>query len=749
MKLANRKIPNIYEDEPTINDFISLDSFGPHAALPKGVFRELKNFNIFGEYIKSRWGSRVLANTRATNLDILNYVVFDTGEKEYLIVQQDAVSYTQFQFMELSADGFYDDVVYKSDGTQVQSFPTADEDRVADMMMSNGKVYVFQAAGNMILEWNETQSRFESRKMGLPAPQINSITTNSLGSGTKGTRVYGVELVFKDTSVTPNVDIVVSGPNRAKEVTGTPEFGEGALAIVEGDGISTRIGVSNTLNDGTLITDTENSFWTHVRLYRSLDTTTATNSVPELEGPAEIVGRFDELFLLQEMDRATFLAAWDAGEQAYLFLYDSILDKDIPYPLDVVLGDRMEMYPIPPATTGAFQRNRIWASGITNFPGPSGPVTLDNIESKIFFSPETFTKYSESVRALSAVESDPGDGQRMIKLLPFQEDLIGIKEGKTGRVQRGDPNAGWITEDEVIGIENKRHAQYVPRVGICAIVNDQKDFRIFGYDMRWHSNFAGMQVSRPIRNIVKDWTLEDISFMYMNGKLFLNGGEATMLVLHTEQQKGWSKYTYPLDNLSEVMFTFDEGRRAAIANRNQLPVEIEVEDLETDFDAVTETDVYAEWEIITHKWQDMGGRSLIEHRFLSMVAILQEQISVQPYVNGRIWDDPFGMLLDPADYPDTALQETEYQGYSEIKPLGNYIHYKLTGNKPATIYSIMLNCLIHRGSIAPGFDPFQILDMARRVPNWASIANDYNETGAAAIEIDENGGRTIDIVEGQ
>jgi hypothetical protein len=269
-----------------------------------------------------------------------------------------------------------------------------------------------------------------------------------------------------------------------------------------------------------------------------------------------------------------------------------------------------------------------------------------------------------------------------------------------------------------------------------------------GFDFVWRSTFKGLQVSRPIRDIIAYWSPNDMSFMYMNGKLFINGGVGELLVLHVEQQRGWGKYQYPLNSRSEAVLTFDEGRRAVIVNRNQPVVEIEVAEVSTDYDAVTTLSEYIDWTITTHKWQYSGGRSIVEHRWISLMADLTEQIQIQPYVNGRIWSVPFGVLPDPADYPHVELQETEYQGYSEIKPIGNFLHYKITGNKPTTIYSIMVNCLVQLGSIAPGFDPFQVLALAARVPPWASTSNDYEETGVATTEIVETGTQTTEIVEG-
>ena len=753
MKRAHGIVPQITEEEPTVNQFLTLDAFSPHVALSPGELREIINMDLFGSYMKTRRGSELFINQLAPDYDILNYVIFDSGDVEYLVIQvsDGDGNYSSYHSIALVPEGVWTDVVDRYTGEPI--LLGGGTEITADMLVSNGKIYIFQDGGNRIFELDGIE--FRSRKMGLPAPQIAAPFSYDIApqvGALKGKRVYGVELAYKDTSVNPNVDIVVSGPNRAKEVVGVPEFGEGQLVVVEGDGITTQIWVSRTLNDGSDIWAIENSFWSHIRLWRSKDVTTATNSTPDLEGPAEIIGRFDELYLVLEMTKADFEGTWDVDDEVFKLPYDAILDDAMPFPLDVVTGDRLELYPIPPATTGAFQRNRIWASGISSFPGPSGPVILKNIQSKIFYSPETYTKYSENVQALSAIESEPGDGERMVKILPFLEDLVGIKEGKTGRVPRGDPNAGWVTEDHVIGISSKRFAQYVPNVGICAIVNDQKDFRIFGYNLAWQSTFAGLQISRPIRDIIKPWVPEDVSFMYMNGKLFLNGGAGEVLVLNVEQQKGWARYRYPLfdessEARSEVMFTFDEGRKAAIVSSGLPVVRIEVDDLETDYNPKEQIIQYVDWLFTTHKWQFLEGRALVEFRWLSLVAIFREQIQVQPYVNGRVWGDPFGMLIDPADYPYSELQETEYQGYCEIKPIANFLHFDISGNKPASIYSMMLNCLVQRANIAPGFDPFDVLSLATRVPPWASTAGDYDEVGDAEININETGAQVTEILE--
>jgi hypothetical protein len=732
---SKRITPSISEEEIDITQFQGLNTFGPHADLPRNQQRVLDNFDNYGTYIKSRRGSEQLISAILDNADNLAHTVFPTVDKDYLVLQIVSGSNSIFKFIALESGGLWKTVLHKTSGL---TYTITGSTAKADMMVSNGKVYIFHETENSIFEFNENTNLFERRKLGLPAPQIKQIITESSGT-LDGKRVYGVELVYKDTSVTPNVPLIVSGPNRALAgVTGTDILqNEGALAWTEEGGpLDFRVEVVATLNDGSLLEDTENDNWTHIRLYRSRDVTTATNAAADFDGDSEITGYFDELYQVQEMTRAAFLATKSGtGVNAvYNFASDSILDDDIPFPLDLVTDSRMELYPVPPATTGTFINNRVFASGIVAFPGPSGPLEMPNIESKIFYTPETDTIYSENMSSIHTLDSDPGDGQKMIKLIPLKEDLIGLKQGKTGRVRNANPELGWTTEDETIGILDKELAQFVPNVGICAIVNDQNDFRIFGYDLVWKSTFAGMQISRPIREEIKQFTTADIDFIYINGKLIINGGQGTMLVLATEQQSGWSKYIYNTSGLSETVFVFQEGTRAAMVSRGQGVIEIEKEDgsgnfINTDYDPVSGQALNIDLTIDTWKFQDREGRSLVEERILSIVAAATSQLKATAFVNGKQWAAQFPLILDPADYPDLVLKETEYQGYEEYRAVGNYIHYSIVTSAPCTIYSIMLNCQIQRGSIRPGFDPFQILLNARTSPPWASMQGVITETG--------------------
>jgi len=750
MKRAKNRKSTIAEVEVNIDQMFGLNTFGPHADLRKGEFRALDNFDNYGDYIKSRRGSQKFISDLCPDLNILSHAVFDAGTDEYAIIQQANGADSEFRFLKLVAGSSWTDVVFK---TSQLSYIITGSIAKADMMVSNGKVYIFHTSENSILEFNTTTSLFERRKMGMPAPQIKSITEIS-GGVLKGKRVYATELVYKDTTVTPNVPLIVSGPNRALAVT-NPLMSQGALAYTEDKELfNFQVKVDPILNDGTNIDpaiSAENDNWTHIRLYRSKDITTATNAAEDLEGESEITGRPDEMYQVQEIDRTTFLATLSGG--VYSFNVDNILDDNMPFPLGIITDSRLELVPVPPASTGVFENNRVWASGILKLPGPGGLITSPNIESKIFFSPETDTIYSENMSPLHAIESEPGDGQKMIKLFPFRDDLIGIKEGKTGRVRNADPNLGWTTEDPNIGISNKEFAQFVPDIGICAIVNDQNDFRIFGFDLQWRSTFAGMQISRPIRDEIKGFTAADIDFLYVNGKLIINGGKQTMLVLATEQQSGWSRYVYALNSKSEAVFTFAEGTRALVINGGQPAIEIEAEDvngdyINTDHNPVTNADVNISLPLTTYKFQDNNGRTLIEERYISIVADASALFLITPFVNGRVWATAFQTIIDPADYPTNTLKETEYQAYQVFRSIGNYLHYDIITTAPCTIYSIMLNTLMQRGSILPGFDPFEILNAVRVVPPFASVSGNIIESGTRVDTFTETGTTTDVIIEG-
>jgi len=327
MKRSRRKIPRIKEEELLIDKFFGLNTFGPHADDPPGTFRTFSNFDDYIDYIKERRGSAKFATDICPNHDILSHAVIDIGNTEFGVIQQNNGGTSEFRFTSLDDNFSWETVKLKGTTTPYTLATTV----AADMMVSNGKVYIMSTAGNSILEYDSSTGKLVRRKMGLPAPQIYSISSSS--GSLSGKRVYAVELVYKDTSVSPEVDLIVSGPNRAR-TSGDGLLAQGRFAYTD-DETDKRftIAVSSTLNDGTLIDATENNNWTHARLYRSKDLTTATNTTQGLEGETQITGDVGEMFQVQEMTRSAFLFTEVGG--SYFFEADNVLDDDMEFPSTV------------------------------------------------------------------------------------------------------------------------------------------------------------------------------------------------------------------------------------------------------------------------------------------------------------------------------------------------------------------------------------------------------------------------------
>jgi len=729
VKRAKAKKPEVKQEDMDITRFRGINAFGPHADIAKENQRSLDNYDLYDTYIKSRRGSTKFISAVTPGTDVLEKVIFKDGTDNWLVVQQTSGVNSSFSFIKLVDGSAWATV--KDKATGLVPYVITGSVVKADMFVSNGKVYVIHPKGNAILELDG--AIFKNRRIGLPAPQIT--TVNSVNSGQlKGKRIYALELIYKDTAVNPDVPIIASGPNRVLLST-NPTLGQGAFAYTPTENLRQyTLTFGPTLNDGTAITDTVNAFWTHLRVWRTKDITTATNAAPDLTVESEILGRVDEMYPVAEYTKAQITSAPIFGGGVYTLTVDNVLDDDMPFPKDLITGDRLDMIPLPQGTTGVYKGDRIWVSGVTQLPGPTGLVVPKNIESKIYYTPEAKTIYSESLQADNAIEAEPGDGQKMIALFNFRNDLIGLKEGKTGIIRNADPSLGWVTEDEVTGVTSKEFAQFVPDIGICARVSDQKDFKIFGFDLQWTSTFEGQNISRPIRDIIKTFTDADIDFLYINGKLMISGGKGELLVLATEEKSGWSKYVYPFNSKSEAVMTFDKGQRALVINAGQPIMEIEAEDaagkyITTDYNPVTAVSAAISCPLATWMFQWKEGRYLVEENYLSIVAQITAQMTAVTYVNGRQWQPSFPLLIDPADYPDSLLKETEYQGYEEYRAIGNYVHYVITATAPVTIYSIQLTAMVHQGRIAPGFDPFLLLPATVVVePPWAVAGNTLVDT---------------------
>ena len=291
-----------------------------------------------------------------------------------------------------------------------------------------------------------------------------------------------------------------------------------------------------------------------------------------------------------------------------------------------------------------------------------------------------------------------------------------------------------------------RAAQYIPGIGICAITNDQGDFKIFGYNQSWTS-VSSVEVSRTIRTITQNTNLDNISIFYLNGKLWLNIGSGVFYVLHSENQRGWSRYEYPMNGYSQFACTYNNGSKALVISQNTYMVEIDKAQLNTDRNTADDTtdDIYGD--IYTHQWSLDGGRGILDFLGLSVTANLTDALIGTPYVNGLPW--PGGVsatqtnfIVDPNTFINVNLRQMEYNLYLEPpRPVANYLHFRLYTKAPFTIHNVKLNAIVDKGNF-PNFDPFEYTAFHLRVPSWGNsvlLHLPYDETsGDIAYDISGN-----------
>jgi hypothetical protein len=672
-----------YEAVLPLKDYFTLDTFGPHQTHKPGELLTFNNWDVFAGYVRGRAGSEALNGTsnKLANRQLLFGVVWDTGATEYALVQIKDVAGTGCEFWTVA-------LAAASAFTQVSGLTLATIEQ-ADMHISGDRCLVFTPIGNRVIEY--AAGVFTGRALGMPQPFIASVTNSGAGALT-GKYTYGVELLY----IVNGVDRLGSTPSR--QVVSTRVIN--SITMASGKG---RVAMDSAV-------PAANTLWTHARLFRSKS---QNIDYSDTANPVDAQGLPEELYSLQTMTRADFVAA------AYTFADDETTDANIPATAIFLELDRIDLEPLPAAYIGLQHRGRIFVSRMQG--------VNDTTQANIGYSSFAGTKYSEQWDPDQIILAEPGDGQQTMKLLSIERDLIVIKEAKTGRVMDGDPDNGFETLDHRIGVSHKRMASYIPGIGIAAITNDQGDFRIFTYELRWSNQWGGRDISRYIRAQTAALTPAQVSFAYVNGKLMISNGTGTVYVLHVEQGKGWTTYTYPMNSQAELLLTFAAGSRAMVLSRNTYVVEIEKAGTTTDRDTSDDTTNPITCGMTTHRFQSNGGRDVLEARYLSVIGDLTAPLVGIPYGNGLPWPDGVtavstNFILDPAlEELQTALRQREYRLYLEDKLICNYLHYVLTTQAPCTIHDMQLAALVMELPMgAPSFDPYGVAQFAATFPTWAS-----------------------------
>jgi len=742
--------PRLYQDILVNREYITQNTFGEHSNLKPGEYRALQNFEIYDGYIDSRRGSKTLqAVTNPQRADvgfIKTSVVWDVGDFQYLIYFQGNI--------------FFSQQVVTSIGNPVEIMDFAgaeyligstDIGEIPDIFLEGGRLYIFHPAGNAVIEYDSSALKFKIRDMGMVSPKIDFILQTDAGN-VSGRYTYGIEKVYRKAGG----DVLGSSPNRK------------TLARVN----ATVAGIDKKFTINVDPTELENdTLWTHVRLWRSK---TQISDLDDELNPIDPVGTEDELYEVALITRVeieggtvdpvttsddNLLPAGNVNTEAgqpggagtNFIITDDSTDEFLTLFVDL---SGIELQPFPFSNVGTTHNDRIYISQLSTFVLSDGSTIAESVQDGVFYSERADSAYGEQFKASNFLTIEL-DGQKVTKLISFEKELIIVKEAKTLRLFNESDGTVEVL-DQRIGTSDKRFLEFVPTLGICGRTNDYKDFRIFGFDFVWRSTFNGIEISKPVRNEMQGLVASTTNIIYINGKLMIGGAGGRVQILNVEQGLGWSEFRY-LGNNTDTWFTFADNSRAGIAGGDEFLLEIEVEDLDTDYDTITEpSNVPIACLIETHQFRSNDGADVIEHEWLSIMGKIDTTMKAIPFNNDVSWPIQFqnketNFVLDPSAYTIKPLNDREHRLFIEPEPqgiflwnrmIGNFFHYRITTNAPCTLKSQRLHVIVDEDGIAWGeFDPYQAIELP--VPgngiNETGVAPTiYNETGSAPTIVAEN-----------
>src|SRR5690348_14138976 len=108
VRRAERIVPRRYEAELPQGSFIGQNTFGPHSTIQGNQLRECLNWDLYPGYMKSRRGSERIGNSvdgLFPGKNILNGVAWAFDDKEFVIVQVENSSYSEFWSCEIIDGG--------------------------------------------------------------------------------------------------------------------------------------------------------------------------------------------------------------------------------------------------------------------------------------------------------------------------------------------------------------------------------------------------------------------------------------------------------------------------------------------------------------------------------------------------------------------------------------------------------------------------------------------------------------------
>ncbi len=756
MKQVEQIESRLYQDIIPVREYITQNSWGQHSNLKPGEYREILNFEIYEGFLKSRRGSAFLrppVDPEKAGVDFIKQSkVWDIGNEEHLIYYQDNKFYSQ----RVTPSIFNPSLILDFLGGSF-TVGAPGNTSTPEFVLEGGRLYVFHPDGNAVIEYD---SGFKGRIMGMVPAKIRTIITYTTPGNIAGEYTYGIEKVYQKDGG----DHLATSPNRYKVDRLLANF--------------SNLGYLNptTLKISVDPTELENdTLWSHVRLWRSKN---QASDVTDPLNPIDPQGTEEELYEVALITRAEMLAgtltaiatSTDnslpagnavvlAGQPGGAATDFEIVDNASDDYLSFFIGaDSIDLQPLPASNLGTSHSNRIYIADLgTNLLSDGSTIDEDR-EGSVFYSNNADSQYGEQFKITNHIPIDL-DGQKVTKLISFEKDLIIVKEAKTFRLLNGDVTLRPEKLDPRIGTPDKDFLEFIPSLGICGRTNDYNDFRILGFDFVWRSTFNGIEISKPIRKEMATLVAGQTSFIYINGKLMIGDASGNCYVLNVEQGLGWSKFVY-LSDATDQYFTFANNSRAGIVGHVEYPMEIEVEDLDTDVDFTNDPEfegVAITCQYITHQFRSQDGSDVLEHEWLSVMAKADHTITGIPYVNEVTWPTPDTpketyFVLNPDLFSDVEkLNDREHRLF--IAPeaqgiflfnrmIGNFLHYQIFTTAPCIFKAQRLHVIVDEDGIAWGdFDPFQILESAESIENII-------ETGTATETYTETGSATTDILEG-
>lgn len=372
-----------------------------------------------------------------------------------------------------------------------------------DVVLCGSKAYIL-GSPNTVKEV-AAGGGITTRKMGISAPKMASVSDSANVGIDWGYYVWGFEFVQKDGSVVvrrSGVRRVLRGDNGLTDRP-TDIYKRNTTGHVYWT-------ISTNFADGTALSS--DTSWTHFRMYRSKMITDNSNIDTG-------IGSASELYLIKEITRSLLISG---GYN----VTDNTPDVDID-DSTIVLIDGIDLVPLPAASIGCIANGRIILAG-------SELTAADKSATRLIMSNAVGSAYDEVYAPLTKYLDCSTDGSPIQALFSIGDDIIVMKPNETGIVRGGKFENGYQVIDSNLGVRRFTlsnngvpvFSRYVEGVGVFA-VNSDGVLRVFNTSLGWSKFIGGFDFSSPVSRIISDIYFENDSnkyfeIKYHNGVVYFN-----------------------------------------------------------------------------------------------------------------------------------------------------------------------------------------------------------------------------------